>query len=329
MITFLKVRKAWILGALILLGVTGLFLASIPRGNELPDFLENPGQGYDLYLAAANEMAGQPGSLTNGFANFVAMNKRAYDALDRAVKENFETPSRIYEPNGVMANLSLLKRTGQALLARSRAAEEEGKTAEAMDRCLETILFGQKVEHGPLISFLVGLAIENMAMNRLEQLIPSISETNLATVIPMLIKANQSRLPHSEVVRRERYFISRNATNMVQALQATLSPQSRKTIKSVEEKGLKTTARMEALATAMALRQFELNRKASSNTEQTLNLNSVKQLMPRFLNEIPIDPFSKKELRLNQNGEKSLIFSVGPNRKDESGQGDDIAVRIW
>jgi hypothetical protein len=327
MITFQKWRGRWILAAVFVLGLSALFFVSTRRAKELPDFLQNPGQGYELYLKAGEELAGRAQDVTNGFANYVAMNKRAYDALDRAKSESVEAPTRMYEPGGMNTDFMVFKQIGYAMVVRSRGAEEEGKLSEAVDRCLETIRFGQKVEHGPMISFLVGMAVEGLAMNRLEELMPKLSQTNLTAVIPKFIEANRSRIEYAEVVRREQYFLSRNAKNFVEVLRATFSFQTREMLKNVRTKGMKTAARMVALATAMAVKEFEMNRKGAVGSE--VSLKSVKELTPRYLKEVPMDPFSNGELRLVRNGEKWLVYSVGPNGRDEAGNGDDVVARVW
>jgi hypothetical protein len=318
-----KPWKAMVFGVFFVVGMVGLFVISMRRGERAPEFLENRGEGFEHLIAAQEEMAGDAGALTNGFASFVAMNKRGYDAIDRAMKEEVEAPARLYEPGRMTSkDFVSFKRIGQALLARSKAAEAEGNFGEAAERCLETIRFAQNAEHGPLISQLVGLAVESMAMTQLEKVAPKMVDTNLATVIPKLLEANRSRIAYGEVMRRERYFMSRHVTNFVDAVKATFSPQSRTMIKQGEEKYLKTAARMEALATALAARRFEISKNGSTR------LSSVKELKPEFLRETPMDPFSKKELKVGRSPEGLVIYSVGVNGLDEAGKGDDVVVKV-
>jgi hypothetical protein len=43
------------------------------------------------------------------------------------------------------------------------------------------------------------------------------------------------------------------------------------------------------------------------------------QLVPDYLDEIPIDPFDGKPLRLSQKPDEWTVYSVGPDGKDDSG----------
>jgi hypothetical protein len=62
---------------------------------------------------------------------------------------------------------------------------------------------------------------------------------------------------------------------------------------------------------------------------------SLKVLTPKYLSEIPLDIFSGKALIYRPNDEGYLLYSVGPNGKDDGGRssadfppGDDLRVRM-
>lgn len=309
-----------LLFALIFLGAISAASVLLLRPQQtLPDFLQNRTQGYEHFLAAAEEIAGRPRDVTNGFANYVAMNKRAYDAIDRTLKEQIEPPAHNYKP-GTMNPMELVAFRGiaQALIVRSNAAESQGRLNDALTNCFESIRFGQNVERGPLINFLVGSAIELMTLKRLEDLLPQLTDTNLSAAIFTLRQLNHARLPFSEVKRREEYFLSQNTTNFIHALRERFSTQTREAYKDAEERYLSTAAQMEVLATTMAARRYELNQKNK--------LTSLTDLVPAFLDSIPFDSYSKKPLRLTRTNDQLIIYSVGPNGIDNSGRADDIAL---
>ncbi|HEX2972612.1 MAG TPA: hypothetical protein VHP11_09785 [Tepidisphaeraceae bacterium] len=45
----------------------------------------------------------------------------------------------------------------------------------------------------------------------------------------------------------------------------------------------------------------------------------LEDLCPAYLSEIPIDPFDGQPMRLKIDGEQAVVYSVGPDRKDDGG----------
>jgi hypothetical protein len=312
-------RRALILALLFIAGLVALFAFFLGPRQTLPDFLVSRSQGYEHFLAAAEEIAGNPTYVTNGFANYVAMNKRAYDAIDRTIGEQIEPPARVYEPGAInVMELVGLRRIGQAMLLRSKAAEEQDQLRDALINAFEAIRFGQNVERGPLINLMVGSNVELSAIKRIEDLLPKLTLTNLAATTSTLRQLNRARLPFSEIRRREDYFSSQNATNMIQAIRERFSSHSRNTFKDAEERYFTTAAKLEILATTIAAKHYELTR----NRKPT----SLADLTPAFLPSLPIDPFSKKPLRLIQTNAQLVIYSIGPNKRDDSANSDDITL---
>jgi hypothetical protein len=85
-------------------------------------------------------------------------------------------------------------------------------------------------------------------------------------------------------------------------------------------------ARKEATVAAIAAERFSLKYGAYPN--------SLRDLVPEFLPVAPIDPFTGDGLRLAVGDGELLIYSFGPNRKDDGGKRDaaneelDIVARI-
>ena len=57
---------------------------------------------------------------------------------------------------------------------------------------------------------------------------------------------------------------------------------------------------------------------------------AVDHLAPRYLRTVPADPFSGKSFILKQVGKHRIVYSVGPNGRDDGGRkaADDVVVRI-
>jgi hypothetical protein len=51
---------------------------------------------------------------------------------------------------------------------------------------------------------------------------------------------------------------------------------------------------------------------------------SLDRLTPKYTKELPGDVYSDAFLIYRRDGERYLLYSVGPNGKDDSGAGDDV-----
>ena len=70
---------------------------------------------------------------------------------------------------------------------------------------------------------------------------------------------------------------------------------------------------LRATAVVLALRQYE---QAEHHSPQTLQ-----DLVPKYLSEIPVDPFDGKPLRYRLRADgRWIVYSVGPNQLDENGE---------
>jgi hypothetical protein len=65
---------------------------------------------------------------------------------------------------------------------------------------------------------------------------------------------------------------------------------------------------------------------------------SLDQLRPRFLSEVPLDPFDGKPLRYKRLEDGVIVYSVGADGTDNGGildrespykQGTDVGFRLW
>lgn len=63
---------------------------------------------------------------------------------------------------------------------------------------------------------------------------------------------------------------------------------------------------------------------------------SLQALVPEFLDKVPTDPYDGQPLRYRRLPDGAIVYSVGPNRKDEGGtrtdakrNHDDIGRRLW
>ena len=81
---------------------------------------------------------------------------------------------------------------------------------------------------------------------------------------------------------------------------------------------------------------------AAYRTEHGGYPEDLAKLVPKYLKAIPEDPFAEKPLRYKREGTGYVLYSVGPNGRDDDGreslvrdpktgqelEGDDIVIRM-
>ena len=86
-------------------------------------------------------------------------------------------------------------------------------------------------------------------------------------------------------------------------------------------------ARLRAARAALAVERYRLKRGGLPA--------SLQDLVPEYLKTVPLDPFDGKPLRFRKLGRGFMVYSVGPDGKDEGGRGreeslkhDDVSFRV-
>ena len=311
----------WLLASLALLILIAAAIYSIHTPPAQPDFLANRTDAYEKILAVTKELNGDPRDATNNIAAYIEKNKAVFEKFAALSNERMEPPARFYIAAGIGTDFMDFKRFSQALLLKSKLAEEQHKWTEASDLCLQTIRYGQNVENGPLISFLVGTAIELFATKRLSEILPNLPKTNLITLATDLQRLNQSRPAFDSIIERERYYAAKNSTDILDLIIHQITFRKNDALKSTEERRHLTRANFEVLITTIAARLYTLEHQAAPK--------SLADLVPKYLPASPIDPFSNTPLILTNSATNAIIYSIGPNKRNDSAKADDIRPQCF
>jgi hypothetical protein len=209
-------RKKWVLvigGALAVLLLASLITWSTAK-RSAPPFLAGLTQNsYDDFVKAGKLLIGtvEDGDLET----FVRTNRPALDTVRAGLKKRFEAPAETYDmqafANLVMPNMSYLKQLGKAIKAEGTLAEDSGKYTEASTIYLDLIECGQKIQAGPLIFLLMGLAVEDMGHKSLQGIEKHLKEPDRQEIATRLSKLAENRIPFEEILARERFFARRNS----------------------------------------------------------------------------------------------------------------------
>jgi hypothetical protein len=311
-------KSGWMVLAVFVLALIALIIFWDRLGTlTSPDFLAAPNpNAYELFLKAEERLEGlDPLSVTNNYAGFVAGHREMFEEFEKALGYEAEAPARAYDSAQMpVRDLLRLKRLAFAIMIQAKEAREEGRWSDAARVYLEVMRFGQKVERGPLINFMVGSAIELMGIKLLGQ-VNMLSAGQLSDSGAQLLEVDGARIGFDEVKRRERYFMKMNREDFLTRVRGLF--RSKQIFEDVHERYLDTAALAQVVAANMAIRQFELAEKRKPR--------ELADLVPKYLSVMPRDPFTSRPLILAQLGTNSVAYSAGPNKKDDGGKVDDVA----
>jgi len=216
-------RRIFAVGLLILLVFAVVLVGFLAgRRSVAPWFSAvSNGNGYDALVQAAGQMNGRLSEDKAEAAAFVKANERMFGMVSSALKLPFEVPLTMYSPtNSLLNDLSSFKGIALALRARGREAEQRGGNGEAAASYTRIIQLGQRVEHGPLIALLVGIAIERIGLDALKIVVPGLTAAQRKDVVDQIESFDRERMAFSEVVLREKYYARQNTINPVKLIVA-------------------------------------------------------------------------------------------------------------
>jgi hypothetical protein len=216
-------KRTFAIGLVVLL-VLGVLLTVFLAGRKpvAPWFSAvSSGNGYDALVQAAGQMNGQPSDETAEGSAFVKANERVFELVNAAIELPFEVPLTMYSvTNSLLTDLSSFKAIARALRARGKDAEERGANGEARTNYTSIIQLGQRIEHGPIIALLVGIAIEKIGLDALEKAAVGLTPAQRKEVADQIESFDRERLAFSEVALREEHFARQVTGNPIKLLVA-------------------------------------------------------------------------------------------------------------
>ncbi|HEY6226331.1 MAG TPA: hypothetical protein VI282_04325 [Verrucomicrobiae bacterium] len=312
---------------------------SLRRKPAPPDFLETEKvAAYSNLLNIAKQISGNPEggsvslpSLPVGMrarpqpgresqrAEFIARNQGVFSALDTALSRPIEAPEAAYRREQLPLDDHIaIKVLSRALIAKGEDAELRGENKEAAQVYVTALRLGLAYEHGPLINFLIGSAIERISIRPLKTIIPKLADDELITIAEEIQSANRGRISFADVMRREEYYTALNTTNIIEYARVHFSPQLRSPVNKAAKIHRDLQTQLEGMSAAAGVLAY--------NRENNGSLTNLQSLIPRHLKLIPLDPYGygRSPMRLLSTSTGSIPYSIGENKRDESGRGDDI-----
>lgn len=195
-----------------------------------------------------------------------------------------------------LLELTQAKQIAQAFSAESKLALLEGKTNQAGLVAMECIRFGNEwVRGGVLIDGLVGIAVKNIGLSDLKATIDGLDIEVTRNTISALSEIESRSESGDVVLRRERQWARRGQFGRmgpVDYLRYLVEPiWDQKSRAKTRQKFDRVNIDILRMQIQLAAHAFEL--------EQGKPATSARELVPRYLKSVPLDPATGAELPLN------------------------------
>jgi hypothetical protein len=190
----------------------------------------------------------------------------------------------------------------------------EGRTNEAARSFADCIVFAHAAHrNGLMIDGLVALACQAMGTRKLVQVAPSVSPDALREILPELIALDQASEPGAAIVQRDREW-SRGTYGALHVSWSRLvwDRSFRAREMNFENRHTHLLASLRLVLAELAVRLHE--REYGQPPRELAELVSAK-----ILPAVPLDPFRQQPLLYRSTNQPWLLYSVGPDGKDDGG----------
>lgn len=313
-------NRAWLFALVViflLAMVTALFLSTgrIPPSPPLP----NP-NGYDDFLKAAALMTGDVGNTStldhDGLRALVATNAESLRLVRLGLSRQCALPADSAMTNvaGLLADLAALKRLAQLLATEGRLREMENRPADAARSYVDAIRFGNEISRGGfIINRLVGIASEAIGDTPLSKLAPKLHGEEARSVIAELERIDRAGVTWDEVRRNENRFAQYQLGKGINPITWAMTRWEHwRSLRRAELRIKRVAAHVRLLTAELAVRCYQ--------SEQGRAPAGLDQLVPRYLQHVPSDPFSGHPLVYRPRGTDWLLYSVGEDGVDDGGK---------
>jgi hypothetical protein len=312
-------RLLFVLGVVAaLLGAGVVVILTIGR-TASPLALPNP-NGYDDLLQAGQAVTGTlddaPNLDRDRLHALVATNAEALRLLRVGLRHRCAVPTETQITNfaNISGDLIALKSLARVLSAEGRLAEMENRPADAARSYVDAIHLGSAMSAGGLIiNRLVGIACEGVGSIRLVKLLPKLNCEQVRPLIADLQKIDDTTVPWREVVQNENRFARAELGRYPNPIKLVSEVwQARDTRRASAEHHDLAAARLRLLIVELALRAYRC--------DEGKEPGSLTQLVTKYLQHLPMDPFSGNPLVYRAAGTNWVLYSLGPDRVDDGGK---------
>jgi len=211
--------------------------------------------------------------------------------------------------------ISRCKQIGRAFIVEGKLAEAEGRGADAAESYLDAIRLGDLTPRGGLlVHSLLGWALKQKGMNSLYEMRNTLTRDQCRELIDTLRAIEAEQEPLEDLLTRETRWLYYDGSGKEGRAVAVFA--SSELIDFDRERAQFYAdfhkARVRLLICELALRMYRVQHGGPPR--------ELADLVPDFLPAVPEDPFSGKPLIYRPRATGYLLYSVGPNRRDDDGQ---------
>ncbi|SPE60543.1 putative Type II secretion system protein G (GspG) [Verrucomicrobia bacterium] len=307
------------LAAVLVLAVLAVLVLSGGRNPARSAPLPNP-NGYDDFLKAAGLVTGDVGGFLTldheGLGALVSTNLESLRLVRLGLSRQCALPADSAMTNvaGMLSDLAALKRVAQLLVAEGRLREMDNRLADAAQSYVDAIHFGKEMSRGGfIINRLVGIACEAIGDNPLTKLVPKLHCEEARTVITELERIDRAGITWEEVRRNENSFSHYQLRKGFNPITWAMTRWQRwRSLQRAATRHNRVIAHERLLMVELALRCYE--------SEQARAPLGLEQLVPQYLQGVPLDPFSGGPMIYHPRGTNWLLYSVGEDGADDGGK---------
>jgi hypothetical protein len=284
----------------LLVASAAFYVRSMTRSRATPPPPLPVPNGYDDFIRAAGLLKGlvpNQGNIQSAkledLKTWVASNAEAL----KVVREGLTKPSRVPVVYSQDIKLELdhvqgCRSLGRLLACEAEIARREDRPGDAVGASLDGFLLAHATARGGLlIDVLTGIALERVALDGLTRVRDRLSQDEARKAIAVLLEADRARETFAEVRNTEDYWFEQTAPLSVRLpMRITgVGEKMREPADAAAKRAIQTaqkTLRREAVDLAEHL--YFLERKAEPS--------SLGDLVPAYLPELPVDPFTDRPL---------------------------------
>ena len=311
--------RALLLALVALIALAGFAVLLFTVGKPAPLApLPNP-NGYDDIVKAGSLVSGDAIAARElpleELRALITTNAEALQLLRVGLSRTCGVPvEAALSTNTFILELGTTKRLALLLAVEGRLAELENRPRDAARSYVDAIHLGNEISRGGYrIHRLVGIACEAIGYVGLVKVVPQLNYQQSRPLLAELEQVDNQAVTWNEVMQGERVFVRHDLRRSFNPIRQVVEWwQNRQTIQRAEAKHNFTVARRRLLTTELALR--------CCRSEQGHAPERLDQLVPKYLQRVPTDPFSTRPLIYRAQGTNWLLYSVGPDGVDDGGK---------
>jgi hypothetical protein len=305
--------------ALILVFGIVLFFGASRKSNLASLPLPNP-NGYDDFLQAAQWV------VTSSVADvrtlpieqhraFIEQNGNALALVRVGLGKETRVPVQFTEQYAQSAANDVAPMKAMAVLLRDegRLAQREGRTNDALRSFEDGLQFAEGFSRGGMmIHRLVAIASRAIMLQEIRNLVDGLNLSQMRKLAEALADLDRKAEPASTFIEREKALMEA-VYGPIQTLwgRLVLRKMLRQSHDTFRARHDRSQAELRLLRTDIALRLFRSGRGKFPR--------KLDELIPNHLDSIPLDPFSGKPLVYEWRTNSYLLYSIGPDGKDDRG----------